>query len=123
MAVDTVFTMDTSSIKFGRGATREVGADMLRLGGRHVMVVTDATLAASETVAITLDALGAARIDAVLFDGVRVEPTDRSFAEAITFAVAGQRDNRRSDLRLPGAACQDRYRAPCAASRPWHRRP
>ncbi len=92
MTVETVFTMDTSSIKFGRGATREVGADMLRLGGRRVMVVTDHVLAASESVAVTLDALGAARIDAVLFDAVRVEPTDRSFAEAIEFAVAGRFD-------------------------------
>ena len=32
MAAEQIFTMDSSSIKFGRGATREVGADMVRLG-------------------------------------------------------------------------------------------
>ena len=56
---ETRFTMDTSSIKFGPGATREVGADMARLGARRVMVVTDPRLAASETVAV--DARRAAR--------------------------------------------------------------
>ena len=48
---ETRFTMDTSAIKFGPGATREVGADMARLGGRRVMVVTDPRLATGGTVA------------------------------------------------------------------------
>jgi hydroxyacid-oxoacid transhydrogenase len=89
---ETRFTMDTSAIKFGPGATREVGADMTRLGGGRVMVVTDPRLAAGETVATALDALRREEIDAVLYDQVRVEPTDASFIDATAFAADGKFD-------------------------------
>ena len=84
--------MDTSAIKFGPGATREVGADMARLGGRRVMVVTDSRLAAGETVANVLASLRDEGIDAVLYDRARVEPTDRSFLDAAAFATEGRFD-------------------------------
>jgi hydroxyacid-oxoacid transhydrogenase len=92
MTCETAFTMDTSSIKYGPGATAEVGHDMRTQGGTRVMVVTDPRLAASDPVAIALRALRAAGIDAVLFDRVRVEPTDASFAEAIACATDGRFD-------------------------------
>jgi hypothetical protein len=71
MADETIFTMDSSSIKFGVGATREVGDDMQ---------------------ALALQSLRAAGIDAVLYDRVRVEPTDASFQDAIRFATEGNFD-------------------------------
>ena len=86
------FTMDTSAIKFGPGATREVGADMARFGGRRVMVVTDPRLAPGETVATVLDALRHEGIDAVVYDRVRVEPTDATFMDAAVFAADGKFD-------------------------------
>jgi hydroxyacid-oxoacid transhydrogenase len=89
MVQETIFTMDTSSVVYGPGATREVGAHMERLGARRVMVVTDPVMAQLEPVEGALDALKAAGIDVVLFDRVRVEPTDASFREAIDFAVEG----------------------------------
>jgi hydroxyacid-oxoacid transhydrogenase len=89
MPLETAFTMDTSSIKYGPGVTSEVGFDMATLGCRRVMVVTDPRLAASDPVEITLKALRAEGTDAVLFDRVRVEPTDASFKEAIGFATEG----------------------------------
>ena len=92
MSHETAFTMDTSSIKFGPGVTREVGQDMAALGARRVMVVTDPNLAASEPVTTVTDALRAAGIDAVVYDRVRVEPTDASFKDAIDFATAGDFD-------------------------------
>ena len=92
MIFETAFTMDTSSIKFGPGVTREVGHEMQQLGVKRVMVVTDPNLANSEPVAVTLAALRAVGIDAVLFDQVRVEPSDASFQEAIRFAVQGRFD-------------------------------
>ncbi len=91
-ATETAFTMDTSSIKFGPGTTREVGHDLKRLGATRVMVVTDVQVAKLEPVQVALDALKAAGIDAVLFDGVRVEPTDASFKEAVAFARDGSFD-------------------------------
>jgi hydroxyacid-oxoacid transhydrogenase len=92
MLFETAFTMDTSSIKFGPGVTREVGHEMQELGAKRVMVVTDTNLANSEPVAVTLAALRAVGIEAVLFDQVRVEPSDASFREAIRFAVQGRYD-------------------------------
>ncbi len=89
---ETGFTMDTSSIKYGPGMTREVGHDMLHLGAHRVMVVTDPHLVRGEPVSVTLDSLRAQGIDAVLFDQVCVEPTDVSFKEAIQFAAEGRFD-------------------------------
>ena len=79
MTLETAFSMDTSSIKYGPGVTREIGWDMEEQGARRVMVVTDPNLTESEPVAVTLEALRKNGIDAVLFDQVRVEPTDVSF--------------------------------------------
>lgn len=92
MTFETVVTMDTSSIKYGPGVTHEVGYEMERLGARRVMVLTDPNLAGSEPVAMTLEALHSKRIDAVLYDRVRIEPTDVSFKDAIQFAVDGAFD-------------------------------
>ncbi|MEZ4561276.1 MAG: hydroxyacid-oxoacid transhydrogenase [Thermomicrobiales bacterium] len=89
---ETRFTMDTSSIKYGPGATRETGADMARFGSRRVMVVTDPRLTGSETVATVMESLQAEGIEAVLYDRVRVEPTDTSFMEAAAFATEGNFD-------------------------------
>lgn len=89
MDKETAFVWDASGIKFGSGATREVGQDMKRLGAHRVLVVTDPGLADGEPVHVTLQALRAASIDAVLFDRVRIEPTDISFREAIEFASDG----------------------------------
>ena len=84
--------MDTSSIKYGPGATREVGFEMHRLGAQRVLVVTDANVATLPCVNTTLESLRAAGLSAVLFDGTRVEPTDESFLEAIAFATADDFD-------------------------------
>ena len=92
MALETAFTIDTSSIKYGPGVTREVGHDMRRLGAQRVMVLTDAQLAHGAAVATAVAALKAAGIDAVLFDQVRVEPTSSSFLQAIEFASRGKFD-------------------------------
>jgi hydroxyacid-oxoacid transhydrogenase len=89
MASETAFTMDTSSIKFGPGVTREIGYEMKRLGASRVMVVADPNLATSEPISLTLEALRAEGIDPVLYDRVHTEPTDVSFKEAIQFAIDG----------------------------------
>lgn len=89
---ETAFTMDTSSIKYGAGTTREVGYDMAQFGVKRVMVITDPNMSEHDAVNITMQSLADADIDAVKFDQVRIEPTDVSFKEAIAFAVAGQFD-------------------------------
>ena len=89
---DTTFEVDASRIKYGSGALREVVADARDLGMKRVALVTDrgvAKLPFFETVRRSLLDAGC---DVVTFDEVRVEPTDRSFADAIEFAKAGAFD-------------------------------
>jgi hydroxyacid-oxoacid transhydrogenase len=89
MAFETAFIMETSSVKYGAGATREVGWDVRRAGGTRVMVVTDPYLSESRPVQIALESLRDEGLDAVLYDRARVEPTDVSFKDAIDFATDG----------------------------------
>ena len=84
--------MSTSNIKFGSGATREVGFDMHALGARRVMVVVDPHLVDSEAASTVLESLQENGIQATVFDQVRIEPTDVSFKAATRFAIDGKFD-------------------------------
>ena len=86
---ETAFTMDTSSIKFGPGSTREVGFEIARLGATRVALVTDQRMARLEPVAVVQESLSDEGVDFALFDEVEVEPTDASFKAAIEFAQDG----------------------------------
>jgi hydroxyacid-oxoacid transhydrogenase len=108
MRFETAFTMDTSGIKYGPGVTREVGSDMSQWGARRVMVVTDPYLGASPVVSLVLESLRDARIEAVLFDQVRVEPTDESLQAAIAFGAEGGFDGY---VAVGGGSCMDTAKA------------
>ncbi len=92
MKYENVLSMNTSSLKYGVGATWEVGYEMKDLGATRVMVLTDPNLRDSEPVAVAVESLRAEGLDVVLFDQVQIEPTDVSFKEAIRFAVEGRFD-------------------------------
>ena len=85
---EVAFEMAASSVRFGAGVTREVGMDLVDLGVRTALVVTDPTVAQLGPVRTVLAALDGAGIVAVLYDRVRIEPTDVSFQDAIAFAIA-----------------------------------
>jgi hydroxyacid-oxoacid transhydrogenase len=89
---ETIVVMQASTVKYGSGATREVGFDMKRLGSHRVMVVADPNLLDRDPVTITFEALGAEGIEAVLYADIRIEPTDTSFQEAAQFAIGGNFD-------------------------------
>jgi len=93
MDMESVIRLDSVSIKYGVGATREVGSDLGELGAARVMVVTDRNLAEAEPVKVTIKALANAGLEAVLYSATRVEPTDTSLREAIDFAVRGRFDS------------------------------
>ncbi len=86
MSTEYAFEMATSNIRFGVGATREVGMDLVDLGVRRALVVTDPNVARLAPVQTVLSSLEMAGVAAVVFDRVRVEPTDGSFRDAIQFA-------------------------------------
>ena len=86
---ETVFTMEMTPIKFGPGSTDEVAYDLMRLGVRHALIVTDRTimkLGLPERVRLLLEDAG---INTEVYDAVHVEPTDQSF-EAIASFVRGR---------------------------------
>ncbi|MFN7977525.1 MAG: hydroxyacid-oxoacid transhydrogenase [Vicinamibacterales bacterium] len=86
MANEYAFEMAASNVRFGAGVTREVGEDLRDLGVRRALVVTDPVVARLQPIHVTLQSLADAGIDAVVYDRVRVEPTDVSFKDAIAFA-------------------------------------
>jgi hydroxyacid-oxoacid transhydrogenase len=90
MALESVIAIGSAAIKYGVGATREVGFDMKELGAKRVMVVTDRNLADKDPVKVVLKSLEDEGLEAVLYKNVRVEPTDTSFKEAIDFAQKGR---------------------------------
>lgn len=89
MTLETVFTTDASSVVFGPGATREVGARVKALGCRNVLLITDPQIAQLPPVATATASLRQAGAAFEIFDRVRVEPTDASFQEAIRAATDG----------------------------------
>ncbi len=92
MKHEIAFEMAVSSVRFGAGVTREVGMDLQDLGARHVLVLTDPVLARMRPVHTVLESLQENGISFVLYDRVRVEPTDESFLHAIAFARPSQYD-------------------------------
>jgi hydroxyacid-oxoacid transhydrogenase len=84
---ETVFTMDTSSIKFGAGSTREVGDDVRDRGLKRVMLFSDPNLVETDAYAIARNSLTSAGLDVIEYSDVRVEPTDESFKKAIDVAA------------------------------------
>src|SRR5271154_7168925 len=86
MKNEIAFEMAASSIRFGPGVTREVGMDLADLGTRKVLVITDPVLSDMAPVQTVLESLDSAGVGFVLYDRVRVEPTDESFLDAIAFA-------------------------------------
>lgn len=83
---ETVFTYAAPALKFGPGASDEIGHDLQGYGARRVLVVTDAGVAATGHPARIADQLAARGLEVTTYDGARVEPTDASLVEAIDFA-------------------------------------
>lgn len=89
LPTETVFVLETSPIKFGLGATGELGYDARRFGMKRALIVTDRNLMAlgvPERIRALLDEEG---IKAEIFDGVHIEPTAHSIGEAVGFASGG----------------------------------
>src|SRR6201991_4186526 len=85
---ETIFTWGAPPLKFGAGASDEVGFEMAGLGAKRVLIVTDPgihSLGAPQRIA---DNLRRYDIESEIFDGVHVEPTDDSMNMAVEYARA-----------------------------------
>ncbi len=89
---ENVFSVDISAISFGHGVLGEAGEHAKTLGMKRVALFTDKNLINLPYVAQVRAALKASRMDVVIFDEVRVEPTDQSFLAAARFATEGKFD-------------------------------
>jgi len=81
-----VFTYGAPQLKFGPGAADEIGYDLSLTGARRVLVVTDPGVAATGHPQRVADQMGSFGIEAQVFAGSHVEPTDESLQRAIDFA-------------------------------------
>jgi hydroxyacid-oxoacid transhydrogenase len=80
---ESVFTYGAPQLKFGEGASDEIGFDLSRLAVHRVLVVTDAGVAATGLPQRVAEQMAKFDIEAHVFDGVHVEPTDVSLRAAI----------------------------------------
>src|SRR3954452_3374076 len=83
---ETVFTYGAPQLKFGHGAAEEIGYDLAQTGARRVLVVTDPGVAATGTPQRVAGSMTGFGIEAVVFDGTHVEPTDESLQAAVDWA-------------------------------------
>jgi alcohol dehydrogenase class IV len=83
---ETVFTYGAPQLKFGPGASDEIGHDLSTYGVRRVLVITDPGVAATGHPKRVADQMAAFGVEAVVYDGARVEPTDASMQAAVDHA-------------------------------------
>ena len=83
---ESVFTYGAPQLKFGPGASDEIGYDLAQSGVSRVLVVTDPGVAATGHPARIAERLGEYGLTATIFDRAHVEPTDESLRAAIDFA-------------------------------------
>ncbi|KAJ6160870.1 Hydroxyacid-oxoacid transhydrogenase [Penicillium chermesinum] len=73
------FEMAASSIRFGPGATKEVGMDFKNMGAKRVCIVTDSNVAKLNALKQAVEGLSKEGIQFTIYDKVRTEPKDSSY--------------------------------------------
>ena len=82
---ESVFTYASPNLKFGPGAADEIGFDLASYGAKRALVVTDPGVAATGHPQRLAELMAAYGVEAQVFDGVHVEPTDVSMQQAVDF--------------------------------------
>ena len=100
--------IETEISRYGAGVTKEVGQDMLNLSAKKVGVFTDSTLVNLQPVKTVLDSLVKNNVNFVVYDKVRVEPTDESFKAAAEFSIREELD---AFLAVGGGSVMDTAKA------------
>lgn len=78
--------MSINTARFGPGVSKEVGMDLADMNVKNVCLVIDKNVSGLNSVKTLFDSLAKEKINFDIFDDVRVEPTDSSFMDAISFA-------------------------------------
>src|SRR3569833_2811938 len=83
---ESVFTYGAPHLKVGHGAAEEIGYDLAQTGAKRVLVVTDPGVAATGTPQRVADQMARFDVEAQVFDGAHVEPTDERLQAAVDWA-------------------------------------
>ncbi len=83
---ESIFTYGAPTLKFGNGASDEIGYDLAQLGARRALVITDPGVAATGLAERVAAQMARFDVDAAVYAGVRIEPTDASMQAAIDWA-------------------------------------
>jgi hydroxyacid-oxoacid transhydrogenase len=86
---ETIFTMEATPLKYGFGASEEVGWEIKGMGVNRVMLISDPGIVEIGITPRIQELIEAEGIEVELYDRARVEPTAESFQEAADFAVEG----------------------------------
>ena len=81
--LETIIPLTMAKLKFGLGATEELGYELKILGAKRVLLVADRRLREHGLVDRVRGIIEGEKIALAIFDAVRCEPTDRSMREAI----------------------------------------
>ncbi|KAJ8940138.1 hypothetical protein NQ314_010805 [Rhamnusium bicolor] len=102
------FEMASSTVRYGKGVTKEIGMDMVNLKAKKVCVMTDPYLAKLAPVKTTIDSLTKNGVKFEVYDNVRVEPTEESLLDATHYARSQNFD---SFIAVGGGSVMDTCKA------------
>ena len=83
---DNAFEMAAAAVRYGAGVTRELGIELADRSLRRALIITDPVIAKLSPARAVVDSLDANDVQWVMYDRVRVEPTEESWLDAIDFA-------------------------------------
>ncbi len=89
---ETIIVLETVPLRYGLGATEELGFELQRMGIRKALLVTDSNLREFGLPDKIKDIATDADVMVEVFDRVHIEPTDKSLEEAIEVAQASDCD-------------------------------
>ena len=69
---EPIFSIDTSGIKYGEGATSEVGYELDRLGVKNAIIITDTYLRENEAVKKAFESIEYKGIKVTIYDKVEI---------------------------------------------------
>lgn len=89
---ETIFTMEATPLKYGPGASEEVGWELRRMRVGRVMLVSDPGVVEAGITGRIVEQIRDEGIEVEVWDRARVEPTADSFQAAADFAKEGDFD-------------------------------
>lgn len=95
-------------IKFGEGVCRQVAEEVISMGNRKPMIVTDKGLIAAGVVGRITSVLKEAKVDYTIFDGIEPNPRDTTVQKAYEQAAADGSD---SLIAIGGGSSMDTAKA------------